>query len=163
MSRQTILLNTHTFSASQFLNHSANSFAVFNGELLFATDDGLYSSTGDNDGYEEVGGEQVAMPIQAWATLPTADFGYNGQKSPRSLILSGDFGGQMQVSLTDESGVTRDYLTIDLGGEPDGTKVALRSDQRSRMMTFKLANVDGSDFSLKSADLVFIPGPERRR
>ena len=69
----------------------------------------------------------------------------------------------MQVSLTDESGVTRDYLTTDLGGEPDGTKVALRSDQRSRMMAFKIANVDGSDFSLKSADLVFIPGPERRR
>lgn len=42
MPRTTILLNTHNFAASQFFNHSANSAALFNGELLFATSEGLF-------------------------------------------------------------------------------------------------------------------------
>lgn len=44
-----------------------------------------------------------------------------------------------------------------------GTKLALRTDQRSRYLKTKIANVDGSDFSLESMELIFIPGPERRR
>lgn len=162
MPRQTLLLNTHIFAASQFFNHSANSATLFNGSLLFATSDGIFESGGDNDGYETVEGEEVPVGIDAHVVLPTADFGYKGQKSPRSLVLGGRFDGQMQVSVADESGVTRDYQSADMDGA-DGTKVALRTDQRSRYLSVKIANVDGSDFTLDSADLVFIPGPERRR
>lgn len=162
MPRTTLLLNTHNFAASQFFNHQANSATYFNGELLFATSEGLFKSAGDNDGYETVDGEQVPIDIDGHIVLPTADFGYRGQKSPRSLVMGGRFDGQMQVSLTDESGTTRDYVTPVLDNE-DGTKVALRTDQRSRYLGVKIANVDGADFSLDTADLVFIPGPERRR
>ena len=162
MPRTTILLNTHNFAASQFFNHQANSACVFEGQLLFATNEGLFESVGDNDGYETVGEEQVPIPIAAHVVMPTSDFGYKGQKSPRSMILGGNFDGQMQVSVTDEQGVTRDYPTPDLDGD-DGVKIALRSDQRSRYHKVKVANVEGADFSLESADMVFIPGPERRR
>ena len=160
MARQTLILNTHNFAGSQFFNHPANSATIFNGELLFATSEGLFESGGDNDGYEDDG--ITPIPIDAHVVLPIADFGYQGQKSPRSMLLGGRFDGQMQVSLTDEKGVTRDYLSEEMGNE-DGTKVALRSDQRSRYLKVKIANVDGADFSVDSADLVFIPGPERRR
>lgn len=162
MARVTLLLNTHTFAAAQFFNHQADSACVFGGKLLFATSEGLFESAGGNDGYETVGEEQVPIPIDAYVVPPTSDFGYRGQKSPRSLLLGGNFDGQMQVSVTDEQGATRDYLTPDLDGD-DGAKIALRSDQRSRYHKIKIANVDGADFSLESADLVFIPGPERRR
>lgn len=158
MSRQTILLNTHNFAASQFFNHQANSACVFDGQLLFATSEGVFQSSGDNDGHDE--GDPI--PISAHVVMPTSDFGYRGQKSPRSLILGGNFDGQMEVSVTDERGATRDYPTPDLDGD-DGVKVALRTDQRSRYHKIKIANVDGADFSLESADMVFIPGPERRR
>ena len=160
MPRQTILLNTHNFAPAQFFNHSANSATLFNGKLLFATSEGIFESGGDNDGHEADG--ITSIPINAHAVLPIADFGYQGQKSPRSMLLGGRFDGQMQVSITDEKGVTQDYLTEDMGNE-DGTKVALRSDQRSRYLKVKIANVDGADFSVDSADLIFIPGPERRR
>jgi len=160
MARQTLLLNTHNFAPAQFFNHPANSATFFNGKLLFATSDGLFESGGNNDGYEADG--VTPIPIAAHAVLPVADFGYQGQKSPRSMLLGGRFNGQMQVSITDEKGVTQDYLTEDMTSE-DGTKVALRSDQRSRYLKVKIANVDGSDFSVDSADLIFIPGPERRR
>ena len=162
MPRTTILLNTHNFAASQFFNHQANSACVFDGQLLFATNEGLFLSTGDNDGHETVGEAEVPIQINAYIVPPTSDFGYRGQKSPRSMILGGNFDGQMQVSVTDEQGVTRDYPTPALDGD-DGVKIALRSDQRSRYHKVKVANVDGADFSLESADMVFIPGPERRR
>jgi len=162
MPRTTILLNTHNFAPSQFFNHQANSATLFNGELLFATSDGLFESTGDNDGYETVGETQVPIPIAAHIKLPSSEFGYAGQKSPRSIVMSGRFGGAMRVSLTDEGGTTKDYTSPVLDDE-SGCKLALDTDQRSRYLAFKIANVDGADFSLGGADLVFIPGPERRR
>lgn len=162
MPRQTILLNTHNFAASQFFNHSANSAAMFNGELLFATTEGLFESGGDNDGTVMVDEAEVPVPIDAHIMLPVHNFGYQGQKSPRSMLLGGRFDGQMQVSITDEKGVTQNYVSPEMENE-DGTKMALRTDQRSRYFTTRIANVAGADFSLESADLVFIPGPERRR
>ena len=162
MARVTILLNTRNFAPAQFFNHQANSAAYFGGELLFATSDGLFKSAGGNDGYETVGEDQVPVNIDAHIVLPTADFGYRGQKSPRSLVMGGRFDGAMQVDVTDESGTTKTYNSPVLDDE-DGCKLALDSDQRSRYLGIKISNVDGADFSLDTADLVFIPGPERRR
>lgn len=160
MARQTLMLNTHNFAGAQFLSHPANSATLFDGKLLFATSGGIFESGGGNDGYETDG--TTPIPIAAHAVLPVSDFKYQGQKSPRSMLLGGRFDGQMQVSITDEKGVRRDYPTEVMDNE-DGTKVALRSDQRSRYLRVKIANVDGADFSVDSADLVYIPGPERRR
>jgi len=160
MPRQTIIINTHNFAPAQFFNHSANSATLFNGKLLFATSEGVFESAGSNDGYEADG--ITPIPIDAHAVLPIADFGYQGQKSPRSMLLGGRFEGQMEISITDEKGITQEYLTEGMDNE-DGTKVALRSDQRSRYLKVKIANVDGVDFSVDSADLIFIPGPERRK
>ena len=160
MARQTIFLNTHNFAPAQFFNHSANSATFFNGKLLFATSEGIFESGGSTDGYEADG--TTPIPIAAHAGLPIADFGYQGQKSPRSMLLGGRFDGQMHVSITDEKGVTQDYLTPGLDGD-DGAKIALRTDQRSRYHQIKIANVDGADFSIESVDMVYIPGPERRR
>lgn len=158
----TILLNTHTFAPSQFFNHAANSATFFNGKLLFARSIGVFESTGDNDGYETVGEEEVPIPIDAFAILPISDLGYNGQKTPRSLLVDGYIDGQLQFSLTDEKQITHDYPTEEMLSY-DGTKVALRSDQRSRMFKLKVANVNGADFSISNIDMVFIPGPERRK
>lgn len=161
MSYITLLLNTHNFAPSQFLNHAANSATFFNGQLLFGRSTGIYESTGDNDGYETVEGEEVPIPISAWAVLPVTDLEYNGRKTPRSLLVDGYIDGQLQFSITDEKQVTQDYSTEEMLSY-DGTKVALRSDQRSRLFKLKVANVDGADFSIKNIDLVFISGPERR-
>ena len=162
MARTTLLLNTHNFASAQLFNHSANSAAVFNGELLFATEEGLFESGGDNDGTILVDEVETPVPIDAHIMLPVSNFGYQGQKSPRSMLLGGRFDGQMQVSITDENGVTQDYVSPEME-DADGTKIALRTDQRSRYFTTKISNVGGSDFSIESADLIFIPGPERRR
>lgn len=162
MARITLFLNTRNFAASQFLNHPANSACVFNGKLLFATSNGIFESSGDNDGYTTVDDEQVPVDINAYFVLPTTDFEYQGQKSPRSIVLGGRFTGQMQVSVSDEQSITRDYVS-DTMSNTDGVKIALRSDQRSRYLTVKIGNVNGTDFAVDSADIIFIAGPERRR
>jgi len=161
MPRTTILLNMHNFAPAQFFNHQANSATLFNGELLFATSDGLFESTGDNDGYETVDNVEVPIPISAWAVFPTSNFGYTGYKTPRSMLLGGKFSGTMKLTVTDSKGVVKEFTSISLA--EDGCKFPLRSDQRSRYLKVKIENIDGSDFSLETMDLIHIPGPEMRK
>lgn len=161
MARITLFLNIHNFAAAQFFNHSANSAAIYNRELLFATSEGLFESTGDNDGYEIVGELEVPIPISAWVLFPTSNFGYTGYKTPRSMLLGGKFSDTMKLTITDSKKVTQEFTSIIL--TEDGCKFPLRSDQRSRYLKVKIENVDGSDFSLETMDLIHIPGPEMRR
>ena len=153
MSHTTILLNTHTSAVSQFFNHPANSACVFNGELIFATDSGVYKSAGDFDGEDN---------IDAHFTLPQSNFGYNGQKSLRSMVVGGYINGSITATVSDEKGASRDYISKEMD-QTDGCKLALRSDQRSRYFTTTISNVDGADFSIDTVDVTFIPGSERRR
>lgn len=161
MSRISMLLNLHTLAASQFLSHGCTSAAVFGKEFLLAKDDGLYVSSGNADGTELIEGVETPIAISAYIVLPTLDCGYKGQKTPRSIILGGAFSGAMSVTVTGERGDSVEYATENLGSR-DGIKIALRSSQRSRYFIIKISNVAGSDFSLESADFIFIPGPERR-
>lgn len=161
MARISILLNLHTLAASQFFAHGCAAATVFDKEFLLAKEDGLYVSTGDSDGVIIEGEVSTPIPIQAYVALPTLDCGYKGQKTPRSIILGGAFSGAMRVSITDERGTTVNYDTESLGSR-DGIKIALQSSQRSRYFIIKISSIDGADFSLESADFIFIPGPERR-
>lgn len=161
MSKTTILLNTYTGAGSQFFNHPANSAVLFNGKLLFSTHAGVFESSGDNDGYTTEGEEEVPIPIPAHVVLPISDFGFNGKKSPRSLLLEGRIDGQLVVEVTDEAKKVLGYTTPVLASET-GVKLALSTFHRGRYFRFKISNLDGADFSLDAADLVFIAGPERR-
>jgi len=158
----TLIINTVNAAPSQFTNHIANDFSVFDEKLLFTTEDGLYEYGGDNDGYEDIDGVSTPIPINAYFSLPVHDFGYQGEKSPRSLLLEGSITGDIAVDLLDENGVTKTYLAEELDGA-DGMKVGLDTDQRSRYMQFTFKNVDGSYFSIDAASMVFIPGAEARK
>lgn len=147
----TLAFNFKNKAPSQFTGFLANSAGVFSDKLYFASGDGVYVF---DPGSEE---EEVAASF----VLPVSDFGFRGQKSPRSLVLGGSFDGAVQASVTDERGVTKNYVSSALDGAT-GCKIALDSDQRSRYLQIKVSNVDGAYFSVDTADLVFIPGPERR-
>ena len=149
MPYQTLILNTHNFASSQFLQHIANSSTLFNGKLLFTNNQGLFSA--DPESTEK---------INAHIYLPRHDLGYVGYKTPRALIIGCKCDGVIRVDVTDEKGITKAYYSKILEGE-DGCKIGLDSDQRSRYFIIKVSNVDGSYFSLSSIDMIFIPGPER--
>lgn len=159
---QSLIVNTHTFAASQFTSHGANSCTVFNGKLLFARGTGVYISEGDTDARKDSLGNLQEDYIDAWAVFPVTDLDYNGMKTPRSLLVDGVINGIVAFSLTDENLVTQQYVSNELKSFT-GTKLSLRSDQRSRFFQMKVENIDGSYFSILSADMIFIPGPEARR
>lgn len=154
MARMTFDFNPGFFALTQFLNHPANSATVFNNKFLFTTSEGLFVSTGETDW----AGEGLVDEVEAYITLPTSDFGYPGKKSLRSLILKGTFNGRMKVVVTDDES-ERSYITPKMNNET-GCKVQLTSAQRSRYFSFRLSNFDGAKFTLTSAEVVFIPGPE---
>lgn len=151
MHNQTIHLNTHTFSASQFINHEFESATIFNGKLYFVNDDGLVSSGGDSD----TGGN-----IEAWIVTPITKMGHNAPKHLRSISVSGDFSGEMTIAVTTDDDIENEFQS---SLAPYGGKVALSSKQRGRFFRVKMSNVDGADFNLESADITFIPGVEARK
>ena len=145
-------LNFKNMAPTQLSDLAVNSLSVFNGELFVASADGLYRFASDSD--EEV--------VEAFFELPLSLLGYNGQKSPRSLLIAGRILGALKVLITDESGTTVTYTTATMDTY-EGTKVALQSNQRGRYFNVRVENIDGAYFSIDQIDMVFIPGPESRR
>lgn len=145
-------LNLKNMASTQLSSLAVNSVGVFNGELFVSSADGIHRFVGGSN--EEV--------VNAFFELPLSLLGYNGKKTPRSLLISGRILGALKVSITDESGVTVVYLTETLDTF-EGTKVALQSNQRGRYFNVKIENVDGAYFSIDQIDMVFIPGPEPRK
>ena len=162
MSRTTLLLNLHNFAVSQFFNHPASSATYFAGKMLFGTSAGLFESGGDNDGYSDAEG-LVPIPIDAHVKLPVSEYNYAGYKAIRSAIILGRLEGELSITFTGKGPESeKQYTATNRHNGEGGTKVALSTAQRSKYFSVKIANVDGADFSLDYADVVFIPGPEIR-
>ena len=148
MATVTLCSNNKEFSLSQFTSHAFNSAVVFNGKLLIANSTGVFQA-------------DKSIPVDSYIVFPTSDFGYLGKKGLRSILLEGKFSGAMLVSVEYDDGTIFLYQTTDIS-QSNGCKLALKSIKRSRMFKVKISNVSGADFSLTSAKVIFIPGPERR-
>lgn len=74
MPRTTLILNTHNFAAPPSSSTTRQTARLSSMGVTLATSDGLFESTGDNDGYETVGEDQVASPIDAHVKLPSSEF-----------------------------------------------------------------------------------------
>lgn len=148
----TMSMNFKNRASSQFGNMPANSMSVFDDQMFFANDDGLFVLDAASE--EE--------SVEAYFELPYSTLGYNGQKSPRSLVVAGKINGALAFELTDERGDVTTYTTKEIESY-SGVKVALNSRQRSRHFMLKVKNIDGADFSIGEMDVVFIPGPEGRK
>lgn len=149
-------LNFKNMAATQLGGIYANSLGVFGGELFAASASGLHKFVSPSSEGEDI------ETVSAYFELPYSLLGYNGNKSPRSLVISGRILGAIQAEITDEGGDTVTYTTPALDTY-SGAKIALRSDQRGRYFIVKIKNVNGSYFSIDQIDMVFIPGPESRK
>lgn len=150
-------LNLKNVAPTQLADLEVNGLAVFNGNLVVASTGGLHTFKDKG----EFGEDEEIESVSAFFELPRSVLGYDGPKSPRSLIVSGRISGALAIELTDEAGNTITYQTPVLDTY-DGAKVALQSNQRSRYFQIKIKSVAGSYFSIDRVDMVFIPGPERR-
>ena len=149
-------LNFKNMAATQLGDVYANSLGVFNGELFAASASGLHKFVSPFSTEDDI------EVVTAHFELPYSLLGYNGNKSPRSLLIAGRIFGAIQVDITDEEGDTISYTTPVLDTY-SGAKIALQSNQRGRYFIVKVKNLDGSYFSIDQIDMVFIPGPESRK
>ena len=149
---KTISTNARNLISAQLMGVDFNSAVHFNGKTYFASmDSGITREDGARDG---------ELDINAWIVLPTTAMDLMQPKGIRTALLEGRFGGQMVLTVENES-ESRDYPTPD----PAGTTVLrIKVDKalRGNMHRVKVANRDGASFNLSKVKAVLIPGTEYR-
>lgn len=148
MATVTLCVHNREFSVSQFSGHFFNSAVKFGGRLLIANSTGVNASTKEGT-------------VDSYVVFPSTDMDYQGQKGLRSLLLTGRFTGKMQAEVFYDNGTSQLFESVNMLLET-GCKIALRTLPRSRVFKIKISNVEGLDFSLTSAKVIFIASPERR-
>ena len=149
-----IVLNTQTGALSQFCNFHFNSFANFNGVCLAASDDGLFTLTGDTD-------NGVAIP--AAARIGLTDFGTSYSKRIDRCYVGYRADGDMILRVVTDETQQRDYLLPAYSGAMNlhGNHVKIGRGTQARYWQFELRNIAGSNFQLNAMELK--PTKLRRR
>jgi hypothetical protein len=149
MSYLGLKLNLRNSAVSQYSNFDFDAYCSFGGECLACGSAGIYSLGGsDDDGTD----------IDSLAKTMTMDFGVPNQKRVRSLFIGGEWGGWLKVSISDDDGEVREYLTPPLENSnlEEGNKVAVGRDGKGRYWNFQVENVEGCDFSIDGIDALLV-------
>ena len=138
-------VNMRNNAISQYGNYDFKSFCDFGSVCLACGDGGIYSLNGSDDDGTDISSEFKSM---------TTDFDVANQKRLRSLFIGGEWDGWLKVTITDDEGNSREYLTppLDSGNLQEGNKVAIGRDGKGRYWNFEVENIDGCDFSVDSMD-----------
>lgn len=134
--------------ASQYANYNFNSMCKFNGAYLGASEDGIFTlEDGDLDDTAE---------IEAFFELATTDFGIANQKRLRSVYLGYEADGDLMMTVEDDEGGERRYSVEPnhLDNKENTTKIDIGRDGKGRHWTFRIDNVNGSDFSIDSIEAI---------
>ena len=135
---------------SQFGNYNFSSLCNFNGVLLGGNEDGLFVlNSGDEDAGEK---------IDAQFSLITTDFGLPNQKRVRRIYFGWQSDGKVKVKV---SGDGKDPVEIEaLPGDRNlrehSNAIAVGRDAKGRFLDLNISNVDGSDFTFGSVEVVLV-------
>lgn len=142
---QCVMTNLKGAAPSQMLGMDYTSMFSFNGERFGTTSSGLYEiTTGQFDGI---------VPIDAYFVLATIDFGEK-YKRLRYLYFGLEGTGNLLLTVTADRSTVREY-TIPLDGTAQQrTRVKMDRNVKGRYWSFKVANVDGCDFSVDSMQVL---------
>ena len=156
----TVKINLRNNALTQYGAFPFTDFCMFNGRPLGSGPDGIFTLDGGglDDIYTETSDERE---VSAWFELPISQLGINHIKQGRRLYIGGEFNGAMTIKV-DSTGSTIATNTYNI--TPRNTsnlqhtiQVPLNSRQKSEYLSFTVANVAGSDFSIDFIDGVFIP------
>ena len=145
-------INTRHLVGTQLMGVDFGSATNFNGKLYFATTDGLIKEDGSRDG---------ELDIKAWIIVPTTDMEVLQPKALRTLILTGRFGGRVQVTVENETSKEA-YLSPELNATT-GVRMKIDRELRGWAQKIKIANYDGCSVNLSKGNITIIPGAEIRR
>ncbi len=129
-------LNTTNLAVSQYQGLSYDSLAIISNTLLAANESGMFKfpSTASTDAYFET---------------KHFDFGTQNSKQLRAVYISGYFSGSLIITSVIDG---EDAESVSISSESDMTtktyRVSFSSEHRGRFIGIKIANVNGSDFSV---------------
>jgi len=141
----TMALNVMNNAPSQYLYIPFESVATFNGKLLFFGPTGVFEEGGDTDD---------GTDISAWIDTPLHDFGNRQQKSIEAFDIGYESDGEMEITLygDENDDRARSFIldTVRPGQvQQDGMQTLKKYRYgKARYWKVRVANVDGSDFSL---------------
>jgi hypothetical protein len=126
-------------AVTQFTGYDFNSAIEVEDDVIFATSEGLFIQSGDDDEGED---------IEAYFELLTTDFGIPNAKKIRFVYVSYYAYADLVLRLKTELGHDRSFtLPMNVEGV-QGYRVPIDSDIYGRLWTFRIENEDSADFSI---------------
>jgi len=146
--RLTLALNTRINAASQYDGFDFNSYAVFNGVLLGANEDGIFSLF---DARTDAGAH-----IAAYFDTAKVDWGSQYVKNFLKAYIGFEADGDLSLNVTADDGSpgTRTLSNRLVFNQQHGNRVDLDRSVRGRYFQLRIENVNGSDFSIDSISLL---------
>lgn len=142
-----LVLDTNTSiqgATTQYTNFDFNSMVNFKNRYLCASEDGLFEHTGSDDNESD---------ISAYFEPLTMDFGLSNSKRVRSIYLGGEADGVLNILVNTEN-VSAVTLSVGSMTTQAARKIACERSLYGRYWTFRIANVDGCDFSIDSISVL---------
>jgi hypothetical protein len=138
--KKTIAVNSENAAVTEYTNYGFNSFCLFNGKYLGAKDDGIFELTGaDDDGTAINGSFQTA----------TIDAERGQERRLRDFWIVGRKGNMLLTVIVEES-KEYDYNAPVENGSIHEERVKTGRGIKGRSFSFKITNVDGTDFDIDS-------------
>ena len=140
-----LVLNTKTNALTKYSNFGFNSFCKFKSTYLGTKGASIYKLEGSLDDTSE---------IDAHITTPSIDISDNIMRALIDMIIVGRSSGKIISTITwDEKYISKDVIS-NLRKTVGENRLPLPKGMRGRVYSFKLENVDGSDFDLSSVRLM---------
>lgn len=147
--RFAVNLRLKTNALMQWTNFNFNSMCVFNGTLLGANEDGIFSllDADDDDGTD----------IDSFFELPTTDMGISDTKNIVFGYFSGEVSGDLKLKCQVDEGQERTFL---VPSKKTGQKqhrmqrIDGRNDLRGVFWRARVENTKGCDFSVDAIELL---------
>lgn len=135
-------------ATTQFTNFPFSSMCNFNGKQLGAGPAGLCEMGGDLD---------CGVAIDAWFVPVISDWGSSKPKRVRFIYLGYQCNGELTISVTGNNGEAIPYkIPCHAVGAQQRHRVTVSRSTQKRYWDFKVANVNGADFSIDAIDCLFI-------
>ena len=134
-------------ATTQYLNYNFNSMVNFKGIALGANDEGIFELNGDDD---------QGTLIDAYFEPITSDIGLVGPKRMRYLYTEAKLTGSVDINISVDSGSVKSYRITDTAQKPLRHRITVSKALHGTYWLYQYRNVNGSDFSIDSAQGVFI-------
>lgn len=148
--RLTLCLSLGQSAPSQFANYNFRGLCKFGDKLLGGNEDGLFElDSGDLD---------VTNKINAHIRTGPTDFGAEEEKRLRRAYVSFRTDGRMRMSVSADGkdDIKQDITPHNSNLDMVHQKVTGGRDIRGKYLDLKLANVEGSDFTINEVKAVLV-------